>query len=214
MRATILSTLIALAVCPAINAQPSPPNGCGSGVSLWLVPNSIPLLQCNFQSACNAHDTCYGQCEGQAPDLGAVECAYLACRPGGTLAGSKRCRTDMAIVSSGVRAKQRRAKCDKLFGQQIIATNPGKTSCAAFAQLYSRAVHYLGESNFRGVKTVGAASSQSRAEYDAAIRRLFIEGTDLQFEALLESLKGAEASQLDLSRAIEYNAKQGLANKQ
>lgn len=95
-----------------------------------------------------------------------------------------------------------------------MTTNPGKKSCEAFAQVYFRAVQYLGESSFRGVTRVGTASSQTRADYDSAIRQFFIEGTDKQFEVLLESLAGASQNPLDLSRAIEFDSKRGLANKQ
>ena len=40
-------------------------NGCGTGWNNWLVPDSIPVLQCKFTEACNQHDLCYGNCEGR-----------------------------------------------------------------------------------------------------------------------------------------------------
>ena len=62
---------ILLSIAPSLKAQGATtsvpslpgPNGCGTGWNTWLVPDSLPVLSCAFESACNAHDVCYGKCE-------------------------------------------------------------------------------------------------------------------------------------------------------
>lgn len=60
-------------------------NGCGTGWNTWLVPDSIPVLQCKFTEACNQHDLCYSNCEGHSLDSNYPECEYLRCKVGGDL---------------------------------------------------------------------------------------------------------------------------------
>ena len=72
----------------------SQPNGCGSGWSVYLVLDSIPLAHCTFRAACDGHDDCYGKCEGRVQDRRAPQCEYLRCRQGGDLFKQPACQSD------------------------------------------------------------------------------------------------------------------------
>lgn len=198
----------------SVAAQNAAVNGCGSGWNTWLVPDSIPVLQCNLVEACNQHDRCYGKCEGRARDATAAECEYLACREGGNLYQSERCETDIRLVRLLSDAQQRRRSCDQTLADDIASQNAGKVACEAFAAVYRFAVQKWGDSAFRGIDAVLLADAvgQPKAEYDAAIREFFRSGTTEQFERFMSRTSNGGRS-VDLAKPIEFDPETGLVNK-
>ena len=159
----------------------SQPNGCGSGWSVYLVPDSIPLAHCTFRAACDGHDDCYGKCEGRVQDRRAPQCEYLRCREGGDLYNSPRCQSDPKFAKLDREAQKRRSKCDAKIGAKIREINEGKPVCQAFAYVYENAVKRFGDPYFKGIRI--SSLLQSKDDYDAAIREFFRRGTPAEFEA-------------------------------
>jgi hypothetical protein len=183
----------------------SAPNGCGAGWSIYLVPDSIPVAQCRFKAACDAHDNCYGKCEGRARDPKAPECEYLRCRKGGDLDGASVCETSAKFSRLAGAAIDRRRKCDVSLGQQIREDNKEKWVCAAFAYVYEHAVKTFGDAYFQGLDAVAGNIKQPKEEYDAAIREFFRQGTPAEFGAFLDNPP-------DLTKDIRYVKGKGLVN--
>jgi hypothetical protein len=189
-----------------LSMTPTAPNGCGSGWSLYFVPNSIPIAKCEFKSACDAHDLCYGKCETSIHGI----CEYRRCRAGGDLYGKSQCKTDERLIRVQIAAQERRRACDATFYSGIRTINPGKAVCAAFALVYRDAVKTFGLANFAGAD-VFEGPPQDQASYEAAIREFFLTGTDEQFQRLVE---GAEAGKpvVNMKRPIRFVPGKGLVN--
>jgi hypothetical protein len=200
---------------PKASAQSTAPltevDGCGTGWNTWLVPDSLPLLQCNFQSACNKHDQCYGKCEGRALDPKAPHCEYLRCRKGGDLAGSQTCNTNVRLVRVNLAAMERRQKCDVAFEVDIRTDNVRKPVCHAFARVYRLAVKYWGEGAFIGIDPLGRTLGQPMDQYMGAIREFFEKGTPQQFE---EWAKTTGEPAVDFNAPIRFDPARGLVNIQ
>lgn len=165
----------------------SEPNGCGAGWTVYLVPDSIPLFDCSFKEACDAHDNCYGKCTGREKDRAAPECEYLRCKPDGDLYRSRECRTTIKFARLAIEAERRRSQCDVSIGDDILAGNPGRAVCRAFAYAYAKAVKSFGESHFQGLDAVTGSVTQSKEDYEAAIRDFFRKGTEAEFQAFNDS---------------------------
>lgn len=196
---------------PAITPL-SDPNSCGSGWNTWLVPDSIPILNCQFKSSCDSHDLCYGKCEGRAKDTSAPECAYVRCRKGGDLFRSEMCETDVLMMRSLVAAKVRRDKCDTSFYSVLRSSNQGKPVCEALAIVYRDAVKALGWDSFQGIDPTGKIVYQTEDEYNAAIRKFFLRGTEAEFRAFVSSADRGKPS-VSLGAPLKYVPGQGLQNK-
>lgn len=181
----------------------SQPNGCGSGWSIYLVPDSIPLAHCAFRAACDGHDDCYGKCEGRVQDRRAPQCEYLRCRDGGDLFKQTICQSDPKFAKLDREAQKRRSKCDAEIGAKIREINEGKPICQAFAYVYENAVKRFGDPYFKGLKI--SKLLQSKEEYDAAIREFFLHGTPEEFEAF-------NAHPPAFDRDLAYVQGQGLVN--
>ena len=219
MRVTVYLLLAFSAACTA-NAQTttsgttafSAVNGCGTGWNTWLVPDSIPILQCTFEQACNGHDLCYGKCESKALDKTAPECEYLRCRDGGDLVGTPRCNgSDLVMAALLGAAQQRRLSCDNRLAQSIRAQNQGKPVCQAFGLVYRFAVRTWADGAFRGIDESGKYLDQSRADYDGAIREFFKSGSEAEFREFAASIDGSRP-QVNLSEPIKYVKGRGLVN--
>lgn len=211
--------LVLLAICIGfmgqheVRAQPKTlvgGNGCGTGWNTWLVPDSIPVVYCRFESACNKHDVCYGKCEGKARDKSALECEYLRCREGGDLHGSITCETNVKLRDLIVEADGRRKKCDTGLYNNIRGDNRGNFACYAFAVVYRDAVKIWGKGSFFGVDPAGRVLNQPKAEYDAAIREFFRQGTSEQFKQLVSGPGGKPS--VDLGQPIRFDPARGLVN--
>jgi hypothetical protein len=183
------------------DSSKSLPNGCGSGWNRYLVPDSIPVVQCKFKDACNTHDICYSTCEGRLDK----ECEYRRCRRGGP-----KCDTDERYLSLAVEAAQRRNKCDNNFYADIVKLNKDRLSCRAFAVIYRDAVKLWGDGNFIGIESVPTLT-QSQQDYEKAIRDFFANGTDEQFKKIVDA-DNAKKKAVDMKRNIRFTQKGGLEN--
>lgn len=98
----------------------SPPalqtNGCGPKGWGWLVPDKMPISDCNFEEACRKHDLCWGKC-----------------LPGGLFAGLPMC-------NDPVSKKQRQKRCDEKLKRDIKVENGQRTICSVYASIYKLAV--------------------------------------------------------------------------
>jgi hypothetical protein len=184
----------------------SQPNGCGSGWTVYLTPNSIPLGICTFRAACDEHDGCYGKCEGRVQDTSAPQCEYLRCRKRGDLHGASRCVADGKLNRLEREAQKRRAACDTAIAAKINEINPGKAVCQDFAFIFENAVKVFGDQFFAGARRLANGPHQSQEDYEAAIREFFQHGTPAEFEAF-------NANRPDLHEAIRYEAGKGLVNR-
>lgn len=184
-------------------------NGCGSGWNVWIVPDSIPILNCIFDGACNKHDICYSKCEGS----NAPECAYLRCKSGGDLYRSAQCRKDQALLGSWNVAQIRKAKCDQNLYDSIVAANPGKFVCSALGIVYRKAVKEWGDGAFSGLgneETI-EAWQQPKDEYDKAIRDFFRFATPEQFEAFIQS-QNSSNPKVNFNHPLRFDSERGLIN--
>lgn len=184
-------------------------NGCGSGWNVWVVPDSIPILNCQFRDACNKHDICYGKCEGS----NAPECAYLRCKSGGDLYGSDQCRTDLALLRSWTDSQARKATCDHNLGDTIVSANPGRFVCGALGIVYRKAVKEWGGSAFSGLgdgQTI-EAWRQPKDEYDKAIRDFFRLATPEQFEDFIRS-QNSSNPKVKFNHPLRFDPERGLVN--
>ncbi len=104
-------------------------NGCGAkgGWSSLLVPNSAAIPKCDFLTACNKHDICYGRC--------------LA---GGDLFGQATCNVETD-------RQKRRAVCDAALQSNIKFDNKSTPLCSLYAAVYKWAVVNFAADAFRGV---------------------------------------------------------------
>jgi hypothetical protein len=180
----------------------SQPNGCGSGWSVYLVLDSIPLAHCTFRAACDGHDDCYGKCEGRVQDRRAPQCEYLRCRQGGDLFKQPACQSDPKFAKLD-REVKRRSKCDAEIGAKIREINEGRPVCQAFAYVYENAVKRFGDPFFKGLRI--SELLQSKDDYDAAIRAFFLHGAPEEFEAF-------NAHPPALDQDLAYVPGQGLIN--
>ncbi len=193
-----------------LSMTPTAPNGCGSRWSLYFVPNYIPVAKCEFASACNTHDLCYGKCETSIDGI----CEYRRCRVGGDLYGKSQCMTDGRLVQVQAAAEQRRQACDAKFYSEIRKNNPGKAVCSAFAVVYRDAVKVLAGSNFVGAPGDADALEeppQEPASYEEAIREFFLNGTDEQFQQLVEAADAGKPI-VNVRRPIRFVPGTGLVN--
>lgn len=217
---TALLLAVALSTTCVVDAQTSSTgssthlavNGCGTGWNTWLVPDSIPVLQCTFEQACNGHDVCYGKCEGKVRDTSAPECEYLRCREGGDLVGTSRCNgSDLTMAALLGSAQQRRLGCDNRLSLSIRTQNQGKPVCQAFGLVYRFAVRQWADGAFRGIDESGKYLEQTRADYDGAIREFFKSGSEDEFRRFVASIDETKPL-VNLSEPIKYEKGRGLVN--
>lgn len=191
---------------PGTPNMPSSPNGCGTGWNRYLVPDSIPVLQCDLHTACNSHDVCYAKCETTLEG----DCEYRRCRKDGDLQGNAKCKTDLRLQLLNAKAVERRLQCDISLAKDIQDNNSGKWVCKAFALIYREAVKNWGEDAFLGASQAGEIS-QSRESYEAAIKEFFKDGTEAQFRALVESAEAGKPM-VDMKKDIDFTPESGLVN--
>jgi hypothetical protein len=184
------------------------PNGCGTGWNKYLVPNSVPILQCQFLDACNSHDVCYGRCTTSSTG----ECAYLRCQKGGDLFNSPQCLSSAELVYSIASARKRRQQCDNALYGDIVKLNNGKTVCTLFATVYRDAVKNFGANAFAGIEDVKSGVRQSESDYNLQIRELFLIGTEDEFNKTYLRLE-SNGGGLKLNRPLKYVKGEGLLNK-
>lgn len=185
-------------------------NGCGTGWSRWFVPNSIPLAKCDFVKACDAHDICYGKCEGLAHEVGAPECQYLRCKSDGDLKETLLCKTDAKMRLTITAADIRKRKCDDRLYDDIVEQNAKRSVCGAFASIYRNAVVKWGDDAFQGIDASGKVIKQRQVDYDAALGALFATGTE---EEILRTSRDVESGHLKMSDPIFYRKGVGLSNE-
>lgn len=203
----VLCMIVSAACNLARAADVSQPNGCGSGWSVYLVPDSIPVAHCNFKGACDEHDGCYSKCETSTAD----QCEYRRCQSGGDLFNNAVCLTDPKFHALWDGAMQRKADCDRRLELKIRADNPQQAVCAAFAIVYRKAVQAFGKSVFAGFQTA-AQLTQTPEEYQQAIRDFFRYGTEEQFQDLVNKEEQGELD-VDFQRDLKYSKVQGLRNQ-
>lgn len=104
-------------------------NGCGPMGYGFLVPDSAIISKCNFKSACDTHDICYGRC-----------------LESGDLYGQATCNNPKE-------KKERRASCDNSIRSSIESDNSDRTICNIYASAYYWAVSRFGAEHFRGVNS-------------------------------------------------------------
>lgn len=182
------------------------PNGCGTGWSLYFVPNSIPLASCTFKQACDSHDMCYDKCSGSFEG----KCEYRRCRAGGDLFGKTACQTDSRLLTSQAMAGERRASCDASFYVEMRRLNAGKLVCEAFSIIYRDAVkawagpHFSGADQFDG-------PPQPEETYTKAIAEFLEKGTPTEFRSFVEATDKGERP-VNFRRPIRYQSGKGLSN--
>lgn len=180
-------------------------NGCGTGWNSYLVPDRIVLPQCEFRTACDSHDVCYGRCASQVASNRAPHCEYLRCTSAGDLVGSAECRSDR-YKDLRDQANNRKRRCDSGFYSDIVTLNNEKPVCRAFATIYSRAVRWFGESAFAGMDGfpgVGLTDKQAARSSDAIAEALRTLGPE-ELNALSDDISGRR-SQIDWSKELVFN---------
>ncbi len=204
-RPWILSLSIALVSGCAV-AQP---NGCGTGWNKYLVPDRIPVLNCEFGDSCNKHDACYSVCLNRIDG----ECEYRRCRPGGDLEGSPLCLSDANLITLAEQARIRRNTCDLTFHSDLRNTNRGKVACEALAIVYRDAVKLWGHSAFSGfgLATLPEAWKQPQDQYNKAIADFFANASADDFRRFVESADRGDPS-VNLCGRLSYSTASGLTN--
>lgn len=204
-------------LCFSSQAQSIAVNGCGSGWNTYLVPDSIPLLNCKFEKPCNRHDACYGKCILGTPDAANPACRYLECKPGGSLAGQSICFSKQ-FIQLAQNANQRRLACDINFYADLIKENPRNLACQTFSALYREMVMVFGSSSF-----LGAGSDSDLASYqwsipyetEQAISEMLTYQSHNPMISTIQRLdsSGTTGKKLDLSKPVIYDKQQGLINR-
>ena len=203
-----LLVILTCMVWSAASIAQTLPNGCGSGWSTYLVPNSLPIVRCQFKQACDEHDLCYGKCETSTAD----KCEYRRCRPGGDLYKSDECITNPRLINAMAEATSRRQTCDSSLSERIRALNTAKAVCAAFAIVYRDAVKAFGDGAWAGADLFQfQGPPPDQAAYEEAIREFFKNGKEEQFARLVQ---GADAGRpvVNLKKAIKFSPTAGLVN--
>lgn len=210
MISTILTVIIALVPWQVL-AQPATGNGCGTGWSAYLVPDSIPLAGCNFRNACEIHDVCYGACERPQVLESDQTCIYRKCRFNGELYGQSICEQD-PYLSSEIAARVRRTSCDKRFYLDLRELNQGRLICVAFAALYAKAVEAFGLNAFIGVAPPSAKEGELPFTSGSreAIESFFNQANEAQLRELIERIE--QPGQLDPAKPLMYIPGAGLRN--
>jgi hypothetical protein len=209
----IITTSLALFAFASVSAQPkeeAKTNGCGTGWNRYLIPDKIQFLGCDFKSACDAHDVCYGQCTlASSKDL--PQCQYLRCLPGGDLYGKPRCE-DVPFGKLKLEAESRRAKCDGSFLVDLASNNLGKPKCTLLTALYPFAVRVLGSSAFLGMESVELGFTENqKVSYANAVNRVLAEWTDEKIREYVDKLKSGVVK-VDFSKEIRFDPSIGLIN--
>lgn len=184
----------------------TPPNGCGTGWSLYFVPNSVPLAGCRFKQACDSHDMCYDKCSGSFEG----RCEYRRCRSGGDLFQKTTCITDSRLLTSQAMAEERRARCDASFYMQMRMLNKGKLVCEAFSIVYRDAVKTWGGPEFSGADQFDGPP-QPQETYTGAISEFLEKGTPAEFQAFVDAADKGQRP-VNFRRPIRYRAGRGLSN--
>lgn len=196
-------------------AQPAQGNGCGTGWSAYLVPDSISLAGCTFVNACNTHDVCYGRCEKPVIEELDQICLYRKCRSKGALFGKEACEQEPYLASE-LAARERKTSCDRVFYTDLRQLNQGKPICEAFSALYFKAVAAFGQSAFIGVAPPGAKEGELPFTPGSrkAIKDFFDQADEAQLRQLIEQLDRPSPARppLDPSRPLMYVPGQGLRN--
>jgi hypothetical protein len=206
----VFCIFLACYTCVCYSQQPplTAPNGCGAGWSRYFVPNSIPLLRCEFKVSCDAHDLCYGRCENTLSG----DCEYRRCRLGGDLYGKPECVTDKRLFFLTAKAVERRQVCDENFYRQLRTVNANRAACSAFAVIYRDAVKNFGADHFSGIDGF-VGPRQPQEEYEGAIREFLQKGTESQFREIVEAADAGKPL-VNLRRPITFSPGRGLVNKQ
>ncbi|MCA3061090.1 MAG: hypothetical protein ING69_02565 [Rhodocyclaceae bacterium] len=108
------------------------------------------------------------------------------------------------------KASARRAKCDQALYKDIYEQNDKRMACRAFAVIYRYAVKTWGDDKFLGADA-GAVITQSREEYEKAIRDFFENGTEEQFKRIVEE-DAANRQVVNMKRNIGFSKEKGLVN--
>jgi hypothetical protein len=184
-------------------------NGCGTGWNSYLVPDRIPILNCDFGSSCNKHDACYSACLDRTDG----DCEYRRCRKGGDLDGSSRCLSDVELLTLGGKAQARRATCDADFFTAMRTANRGKFACEALAYIYRDAVKWWGDSAFAGFGFINppTAWEQSQDEYNKAIGDFFGKANVDDFRRFVEAADAGKPT-VNLCGRLTYSPVTGLTN--
>ena len=127
----LCSALLLLAVCATGAAAQTVDfsNGCGTGWSLAVVPNSP--LGYEFKNACNEHDNCYSRC----------------LRGGRHFGEANKCDQTPSVKES------RRKVCDRDFNEamdKICEGYPFAAPCRVMSKIYFIAVSLGGGGSFNG----------------------------------------------------------------
>jgi hypothetical protein len=109
------------------------------------------------------------------------------------------------LTRLAVEAQKRRKLCDIAIGSKIRLINPGRPVCQAFGYVFEKAVRRFGDAHFQGIDPIPQTLTQSKADYDAAIREFFRQGTVAEFETF-----NARPPSLDLP--LQYIKGKGLVN--
>jgi hypothetical protein len=198
----LLALIASLAWGAQALAQSPDPNGCGSKLSQYVVPDR--LIGCELKGACDAHDVCYARCITNSQIANDKACFYRTCEPGGRNAGTSAC-SDMKLAEMMQARDVRKVKCDgKLFGD-IKDNNKQRLVCRAIGLAYETAVLVLGSGSFMGTTvSVGDMSNQQRLEYKEALDAFFANANEADL-ADFEAKSTAANSGLDLSKPLRYD---------
>ena len=192
-------------------AQPAnfKPNGCGSGWNVYLVPDSIPLLSCNFANSCNDHDACYSKCINSTEG----DCEYRKCRKGGELYGNAICFSENKFNILEGKAINRRQACDDNFYTSMRQANKGKWACEALAIVYQKAVKDFGLDAFIGMGGFLniTALQQPESEYNKAIADFFTNSSERDFQEFVKNYDAGKPS-VNLCGKLKFSENEGLTN--
>lgn len=202
------AVLIAVGFAPTVQAQV---NGCGSGWNRYLVPNEIKPLGCNFETACNRHDECYGRCAIQQGIQREPQCEYLDCATDGPLEGTEACES-VRFRQLRLAANERRTQCDARFMLDLDKTNAEKPRCLFWTALYPFAVRVFGGKAFLGADASAAnVSPADRKAYALAVNQMLEMWSDAQIAAYTQRLLNGDL-EVDLTRRIVFDRKIGFRN--
>jgi hypothetical protein len=198
-----LLTLVASFVWGAQALAQSPdPNGCGSSLSHYVVPDR--LAGCELKGACDAHDICYARCITPTQIANDGACFYRTCEAGGSNAATSACSA-MKLDEMMQAREERKLKCDKKLFGDIKDNNQQRMVCRAIGRTYEVAVLVLGSGSFMGTTvSVGNMSDQQRSEYKNALDAFFANATEADL-ADFEVRSASASSGLDLSKALRYD---------
>ncbi len=163
----------------------------------------MKLAGCEFKTACDVHDLCYGKCDRSLVG----ECEYRKCQKDGEHYEKQICY-EPPLLTNILEAKNRRSICDKKFFADIDSRN-NKPICTVFAGIYWLGVRGLGGDYFAGGQVSAALPFMQKRNLN--VMNKFLESaSEKELEQFLDQIKTETTA--DIAKPIYYNKDRGLIN--